>query len=207
MQDPFGNYVVQYVLKSCSRCVAFIVNVLVVIGGGAYCRYRCCSCFRRCLRSLCRPVVPTSPLLMLVLRTWFSVRYISCLVVQGGDVHALLSAAGTRGFAVHSEVLQQRDGGVLGACAAGSSGAFTSTLRGSSFSRVLVRFGSFRGGQPSPPVDGLLRIQQPYIYECVGRHSFSRAYGLSAPFFSYKTWRCFEAGVSRTYVTFQEPWW
>lgn len=30
MQDPFGNYVVQYVLKTCSRCMIVVVMATVV---------------------------------------------------------------------------------------------------------------------------------------------------------------------------------
>lgn len=47
----------------------------------------------------------------------------ACVVFQGGDLHAVLGAAGTRGVAVHAEVFQQRHGGVSGTRPAGSSGA------------------------------------------------------------------------------------
>lgn len=30
MQDPFGNYVVQYVLKTCSRCIIVVVVAAIV---------------------------------------------------------------------------------------------------------------------------------------------------------------------------------
>lgn len=47
-----------------------------------------------------------------------------CLMMQGGDVHALLCATGTRGVAVDAKVFQQRHGGVLGARTAGGSGVY-----------------------------------------------------------------------------------
>lgn len=129
MQDPFGNYVVQYVLKTCSRYAEdpsypssrvgsftpFVCFRFALFSSVCVMSFIRSKCFRLFLWVLVRKgmVISCGGNLMCYLTfTWHIIFFTLFLLPlplplpQRGDVHAMFRTAWARGVPVNAEVLQ-----------------------------------------------------------------------------------------------------